>query len=179
MIITIQRDALSLFSQYEISTPGCIYTARKKFLSLSDKIILMGPRDRVLARIRSRLPIIGSSYNFELADGTIFRFWCEKFWKGVFACESQSERYRLYQHKGLNYSVFQDDRQIAAFSQNPLRIGAGNQYEIRMNDDANLIVVVCMSLMVESSDDKSGTVTYDVGNIGPEERPFDRSWEPE
>ena len=86
----------------------------------------------------------------------------------------------MYVHKGLKYSIFQDDRQIAAFSRNSLVIGKGNQYDIRINDDANELVVICMVLTVNttSNDDNKETVSYDFGNIGMEDRPFDTSWEP-
>ena len=30
----------------------------------------------------------------------------------------------------------------------------------------------------EIEDDSGGTVTIDLGSLGPEERPFDPSWEP-
>jgi len=178
--ITVQQNEFSLRSEYEISTAGCIYTAQEKFLSWHDKITLMKPRGEVLARIKSRFPFLGSRYDFELSDGKVYRFWCEKLWKRVFACDGNNERYRHYEHKGLNYSVFQDDNQIAAFSKNRYKIGKGDQYEIRMNDDANFVIIVCLALTVDSSeyDDDTASFTVDVGNIGPEDRPFDESWEP-
>ena len=61
-----------------------------------------------------------------------------------------------------------------------MKIGNGDQYEILMNEDANLLVVVCLALIVDASENEGDTssVTYDFGNIGPEARPFDKSWEP-
>jgi hypothetical protein len=49
-----------------------------------------------------------------------------------------------------------------------------------MNDDANLLVVICLALTVDASENEGDTasVTYDFGNIGPEDRSFDKSWEP-
>jgi hypothetical protein len=49
-----------------------------------------------------------------------------------------------------------------------------------MNDDGNLIVVICMVLAFDCAEHEGGsaTVTYDLGNVGPEARPFDASWEP-
>jgi len=49
-----------------------------------------------------------------------------------------------------------------------------------MNDDANLIIVICLALTVDASEneDDAATVTFDFGNIGPEDRPCDKSWEP-
>jgi hypothetical protein len=115
-------------------------------------------------------------YDINLADGKVYHFWCEKFWKGVFVYENSEESFRLYQHKRLNYSIFQNDSQTAALSKNRVKIGRIDPYEIRMNDDANPAVIVCMALVMdcgELEDDSGGIVT-----LGPEERPFDPSWEP-
>src|SRR6266481_6192440 len=135
--ITVQQSKFSLRSEYEISTPGCIYFAQKKFFSWRDKISLTDPRDQVLARVIGRLSLFRLRHDIELADGRIYHFWREKF-------------------------------------------GNGDQYEILMNEDANLLVVVCLALIVDASENEGDTssVTYDFGNIGPEARPFDKSWEP-
>jgi len=180
MNITVQEHEFSIRSEYEISTPGCIYFAQKNFFSFRDKITLRGPRGQELARINSRFSFFRCRYDFELSEGKIYLFWREKFWKGVFVCESADETFRLYEHKGLNYSVFQNNRQIAAFNKNRIKIGKGDRYEIRMNDDANLIIVICLALTVDASEneDDAATVTFDFGNIGPEDRPCDKSWEP-
>jgi hypothetical protein len=101
-------------------------------------------------------------------------------WKRVFVCEGNQECFRLYEHKGLKYSIFKNDRQIAAFVKNRIVIGRGNKYEIRVDADADLILVLCLALTVNSAenDDKDASVTFDFGNIGPEDRPFDASWKP-
>jgi uncharacterized protein YxjI len=118
--ITVQQREFSIRSEYEISAPGCIYFAQKKFFSWRDKIKLTGPRGQTLARIRSRLSLFRCRYDFEFLEGKTYRFRREKFWKGVFLCESSQESFTLYEHKGLNYSIFQNGCQIAAFSKNRL-----------------------------------------------------------
>ena len=81
--------------------------------------------------------------------------------------------------KRLNYSIFQNDLQIAAFRNNRLVIGKGNEYDLRINADANLLAVICMvlTLNTEEDDDHRETVTIDFGKIGPEEKRFDESWQ--
>ena len=59
--------------------------------------------------------------------------------------------------------------QIAAFSKNRVKIGRFEHYEIRMNDDANPVVIVSMALVMdcgELEDDSGGTVTIDLGSLG-------------
>jgi hypothetical protein len=123
MNITVRQAPFSLTSKYEIETPDAIYSAKKAFISLGDKVELFSLHGRVLATIREHFSF-HSKYDFELSDGEVYHFWCERLWKGVFACESVGESFRQYQHKGLNFSIFQNDSQIAAFTKNKVTIGA-------------------------------------------------------
>jgi uncharacterized protein YxjI len=180
MEVTIQERTLSFRSEYEIETPGSFYSAQKAIFSFPAKIKLQSSDKRILANIKGRFSFFRERYDFALSDGRVFHFWCEKRWKRVFDCKGDKDSYRLYGHKGLKYSIFQDDRQIAAFTKNRIVIGKGNQYEISLNDDADVIVIICMVLAINTSedDDNNATVTIDVGSIGPEERPFDDRWQP-
>ncbi len=180
MDITIQERKFSLRSEYDISFRGKNYYAVRKLFSFLADLQLRGESREELARVKGRFSLFRSKYDFLLSDGTAYHFWCEKIWKGVFVCEGNEEEFRLYRHKGLNYSIFQGDRQIAAFTKNRVVVGKGNEYDIQVNYDANVLVVICMVLSVNTSenDDQSASVKIDLGNIGPEERPFDESWEP-
>jgi uncharacterized protein YxjI len=180
MNITVQQRVFVFSSEYEIGTPACIYSAEKRSFFRRDKIRVFAPRSRLLATIRGHF-FFRPKYDIRLADGKMYHFWCAKLWKGVFVCENSEESFRLYQHKRLNYSIFQNDSQIAAFSRNRVKIGGTDRYEIRMNDDANLVVIICMALVMdcgELEDETAGMVTVDLGSLGPEERPFDPSWAP-
>lgn len=181
MEITIQERSLSFRSEFEIETPGCHYFAQKAFFSFPSRIKLQSPDSRILANIQGRFSFLREKYDFTLSDGRVFHFWCEKRWKRVFECEGDKLGYRMYGHKGLKYSIFQNDRQIAAFTKNRVVVGKGNQYEISLNDDADAIVIICMVLSINSSeddDDDSAGVTIDIGSVGPEDRPFDEHWQP-
>ncbi len=110
----------------------------------------------------------------------MYQYYKKKVWRGVSVCDGTNESFTLYEHKGLNYSIFRNDVQIAAFTRNRVKFAKGDCYEIAMNDDANLIVVICLVLTVDASEneDNDSTITYDFGNVGPEGRPFDASWRP-
>lgn len=180
MEITIQESCQSFRSEYEIETPSSCYSAQKAMFSFPAQIKLQSSDERTLATVQSRLSFFREKYDFTLSDGRFFRFWCEKRWKRVFDCEGDKASYRLYGHKGLKYSIFQDDHQIAAFAKNRVVFGKGNNYEISLNDDADVIVIICMVLAINSSenDDDDSSVTIDLGSIGPEEKPFDERWQP-
>ena len=180
MNVTIRERKFSLRSEYDIEAPDCSYCARKKLFSLLPRLELFTERHHLLARIMGRWSLFRTRYDFVFTEGNAYRFWREKVWKGVFACENNEEKFKMYTHKGLNYSIFHNDLQIAAFRKNRIVIGKGNEYDVRVDRDANLPVVICMVLVLntEEDDDEHETVTVDFGNIGPEEIPFDESWQP-
>jgi len=182
MNVTIEQRKFTLRSEYDITTPDSKFHAEKKLFSLTDRLRLQTEDGRVVARIKGYFSLFRPKYDFDFLDGNLYRFRCESLWKGVFSCENGRDRFRLYQHKGRNFSVFQNEIQIAAFTKNRVTIGKGDRYGIRMNDDANILVIICLALTVDVSEndgDNSGsTVSIDLGNIGPEARPFDASWEP-
>jgi len=178
--ISIRERRFSFTSEFDISAPGCKYHARKSILSLNGKLRLLTEDGRELARIKGFFSPFRSRHEFRFPDGRIYLFRCEQLLKRVFVCEGNGECFRLYEHRGLKYSIFQDDSQIAAFAKNRLVIGNGNQYQIRMNADASLVLVLCLVLTINASesDNREAGVTVDLGNLGPEARPFDQTWEP-
>lgn len=180
MEVTIRENSLSFRSEYEVEMPGSCYFARKSIFSYLAQIRLQSSDEHIRANIQGRFSFFRGKYEFKLSDSRVFNFWCEKRWKRVFDCEGEKVTCRLYGHKGLRYSIFQDDRQIAAFTKNRVVFGKGNQYEISLNDDADVIVIICMVLAVNTSEnnDDNATVTVDFGSIGPEEKPFDERWQP-
>jgi hypothetical protein len=101
-------------------------------------------------------------------------------WKRVFSCAGNGQSYVLYEHHGLRYSIFENEQQIASFLKNRVVWGNGNRYDVRMNSDADLLLVVCMVLTINSIEQYSGQsgATVDLGNLGPEGRPYDETWVP-
>lgn len=181
MYATIKEHKFSLRCEYDIASPAESYVAVKALLSLLAKLEVRNSNEKVVATIHGNFSLFYSNYDFVLSDGRNFHYACEKFWKGVYSCIGPNASYHLFQHKGVRFSIFQDDTQIAAITRNKFIIGAGHEYEIQMNADADLLVVSCMLLALNTSEDDSSnqnTYTYDFGNIGPEDRKFDESWQP-
>jgi hypothetical protein len=178
---TIKEHKFSLRSVYDITSDIASYTAQKAFVSLLANLEVRTPNDRVVATIHGNFSLFRANYDFALADGRNFHYACEKFWRGVYSCIGPSANYHLFQHKGVRYSIFQDDKQIAALTSNQFIVGNGREYDVQMNHDADLLVITCMVLAIntEAGDDKQdATFTYDFGNFGPEDRKFDESWQP-
>ncbi len=181
MNVSIHEHSFSLASTYDIATPKGDYKARKKIFSFTDNIELTTSGGAPVAQIEGEISPLRHKHTFVLHDGRTYQFECEKLLKQVFTCEGNGETYRLYSHRGLNYSIFKEDRQIAAFTKNRLVLGSGNEYEIRVDSDADVVVLVCMILTYNSSEEDSkddSAVTLDIGHLGPQDRKFDEAWEP-
>src|SRR5579872_950318 len=182
MDVTIHERTVSFSAEYDISAPGLKLYARKAIFSLTGKIELNHADGAHVAALEGQFSPIHHHWDFYLADGRNYSYQCEKVWKGTYVCAGGAgETYHLYQHHGLRFSIFRDEAQIAAFAKNRVVLGNGNRYEIHMSRDADVLVVVSMILALNTSDDdddNKNTVTIDFGNIGPEDRKFDESWQP-
>jgi uncharacterized protein YxjI len=178
--VTIQERKFSLFTEYDITTPAAALYAKKQAIALLNKLELRTGVGQVLARVQAEFSLLRNKYDFDLLDGTVFHFQCDKLWTSVYSCMYGGDVYTLYEHRGLKRSIFREETQIAAYSKNRISFGKGNEYAIRMDSDADLKLILCMVLalgMSEDNDDQQ-TVNIDIGNLGPEGRPFDTSWEP-
>lgn len=178
MLVTIQQATSSPPSQYEIETIACLHCAKKKWPTIKAQVGLFAPRDGLTAKIQGDGWIFDCHYDFLLTEGKNYHFKAEKVWRGVYRCEGPDDSLHLYRHKGLKYSIFQKDLQIAAFERDAVGIGGGDHYHLRLNNDANLYLMICLVLTIDVAEDEdsSSSYPYDLGNVGPEERLFDRSW---
>jgi len=180
MDVTIQERAASLHTEYDISAPGRVYYAMKEMFTLFNRVEVRVDEGRVIARLEGQFSVLRNKYEFDLMDGRVYHFQCADLWKSVYECRCGDDLLTLYEHRGLNRSIFKDGRQIAAYAKNRVSFGSGNKYEVRMDADADLTLIVCMVLalsLAEDNDDQT-TVNFDVGSIGPQGRDFDTSWEP-
>jgi uncharacterized protein YxjI len=181
MDVTIQERKISLTSEYDISTPAGDYYARKALMAINDKIQVKSADGSIVANIQGHFSPLRSKHDISMADGRVYIFECEKLLTRVFKCEGGGDVFTLYEHRHLKFSVFKNDGQIAAFSKNLMVLGSGNQYQVRMNSNADVLLIVCMVIAINSIEfnDDSETVNFDFGNIGPQGRAFDESWEPQ
>jgi hypothetical protein len=179
--VSIQEKSFSFGIEYVIETPTTRLEAHKKILSLLPHITLQSADDSTLATITG-WSFLRSSFTIDLAGRGIYKYHTEKLWKGVDICEGDGGPFHLYAHKGVRYSIFQNDKQIAAFSRNRFIIGNGREFDLRVNSGVNLPLIISMVLCLNTEDDDdetNSTFTYDFGQLGPEDRKFDETWRPD
>ena len=180
MNVTIQERKVSFAAEYDITAPAAVYYAKKAFFSLTDHLELQETGGNVVATIQGAISPLEHKHDLTLSDGRRYHMRCAEIFRRVYLCDGNLESYSLYEHKGLRCSIFREDRQVAAFTKNRVVFAQGNRYEIRIDSDADLVLILCMILTVSLSEDNNNdsTVTFDLGNIGPEARPFSEDWQP-
>ena len=181
MDVTIRERKISLGIQYDIDTPKGRWYAQQKMFALLTAIDLLESEDGpAIANLKGELSLLRNRCEFDLTDGRTAQFGCTKLLEQVYECTCGTDVLTLYRHHGLHHSIFQGDQQIAAYSKNPVSFGKGNEYQLRMNRDADMVLIICMVLALSVDDDNSKReiVNIDYGSIGPQARPFDETWEP-
>jgi hypothetical protein len=147
--VAIQEKSFSFGVEYVIETPKTTLQANKKIFSLLPHITLQSADGSTIATI-TRWSLVRSSFTIDLAGFGIYKYHTEKLWKGVDICEGDGGPFHLYAHRGVRYSIFQNDRQIAAFSRNRLIIGNGRNFDLRANSDVNLPLIISMVLCLNT-----------------------------
>jgi len=182
MDITIQERRFTFASEYEISGPGTMLHARKDVFAFPARMQLSLEKGPTFVTIQGRFSVTRGKYDLRFADGRDFAFQCEKLRKGVYLCQRGDDAYRLYRHRGLRYSVFQNGRQIAAITRSRKDVRRGNRFEVRMNSDADLTIVASMVLAMNASegDEPSHTdgARAEYASRRSEDRKFDETWQP-
>jgi len=181
MFLSIKERIISLRSTYDIVSPdGKTYTAEKKIFSLFPNLKILDAGGQQVLNLKGGFALFSQKYDFIFADGRTYHYKTEQRLKPVYKAEGNGETYRLYRHRGVKFSVFNGDKQIAAITKNRLTIGSGNEYQVQINSDADPLIVTALILAFNSSkeDDKKGAVSVDVGYMGMEEKHFDTSWQP-
>jgi uncharacterized protein YxjI len=180
MNLSIKERKLSLRSTYDIVTDSAAYTAVRKLLAIFPSIQVVDSGNQPALTLKGGFALFSQKYTMVFPDGRTFNYKTEKRIKAVYLAEGGGEQYRLYRHRGVTFSVFKGDTQIAAVSKNRMVIGAGNEYAVQMNSDADPLIIAGMILAFNTSveDEKKGIAKIDIGYMGLEDRARDVNWQP-
>jgi len=180
MDLSIKERMISLRSTYDIVAPNGTYKAEKKIFSLFPNLKIMDGAGQEAVNLKGGFALFSQKYDFVFADGRTYHYKTEQRLKPVYLAEGNGEQYRLYRHRGVNFSVYKGDTQVAAITKNRLTIGSGNEYQVKISSDADPLVVTAMVLAFNSSkeDDKKGAINVDIGYMGMEAKPWDSNWQP-
>jgi hypothetical protein len=122
-----------------------------------------------------------TKYDITLGDNNILAFRTKSSWKSHYQCQLGSDLFDIYSHKGRKYSVYKNDRQVAWWDQQRVTWFEGDNYKIIADADSDDELLMGFCLIIDNSfsnSNEDNTVTINVGNIGPQARAFDPTWQP-
>ncbi len=191
MDVTIQEKRFSLRNTYTITSPNASFTADRKIFSLIPHITdthgdSAADTPGTIAAVIRGTSIFRARYIFEVPNsGNAYTFNRVSLWKSIYTCEGNGSKYTFYEHRGMKSSIFQNslngDLQIASLSKNRLVIGTGNTISLRMNSDAEVLLLACMAIAVNttrSKNEKQAGINFDMGNMAGQGRSHDETWQP-
>lgn len=182
MEIDINQKKIAVGDKYKIFIDGQqTYTAATELFRLLAVIHLMDATGAHRLTINRRFAWFKASYDIILNEGADLEFRTKSFWKRHFQCQYRSDVFDIYSHRGRKYSVFKNNNQIAWWNKQAVTWFEGDNYKIITDRDSNVELVIAFCLIIDnhSSNDKgNNSMTIDFGNIGPQARAFDKTWQP-
>jgi len=182
MEIDINQKKISVGDKYKIFTDGQhTHNATKDFLQLLPEINLFD-NNAGLARITINKRFSWFKAKYEITtrrDNNILPFTTKSYWKLHYQCQCGTTHYDIYGHRGLKYSIYKNDIQIAWWGKKAVTWFAGDNYKIIADKDCDIELIVSFCLIIDnfsSNDEKGDTVKYDLGNIGFQAKKFDYNW---
>lgn len=183
MRIDINQKKITVGSQYKIFlNKKESYYAETQLLSFLP-VLNLYPHDSFILRMRmSKLfSWFKPKYKIYFPNEDKIVFKSESLFKDVYSCTHQSDNYKIYGHKGRNFSIFKNEEQIASWKKEAISWFAGDNYTIWVNNDAyhELIISFCLIIdSIERKKNKGNILSYDFGNF-IEARKTNPNWRPE
>ena len=132
----------------------------RPFWALFPRAEVRAPDGRLVGRFVTVRGFVGE-YRFDPAD--------------------DSASWTLVQHRGRRMSLHAGRRQIATGEKSAWEVMATETWRWRADDDIDVrkfAIAIVAWMSGSSGGGRQSTITFDFGNIGPEARPFDETWEP-
>jgi uncharacterized protein YxjI len=182
MEIVITQKKISIGDKYNIFTNGQpTHKVSKQPLQLLAKIRLFesnGITPDVI--INRRFTWLKPAYDITIKNLQVLAFRTRSFWKRHYRCQSNSDIYDIYRHRGLKYSIFKNNQQIAWWEKSTITWFEGDNYRIIANNDCDTDLIISFCLIIDNISGHHDTqiMTINIGNIGFQAKTFDSLWQP-
>lgn len=90
--------------------------------------------------------------------------------------------FEIIEHWGKKKSIFNKSSQIATITQmNTISFNQNDTFKLLINDDEDFIPFILATMILDAPGNESSSdnlITFDLGNIGGEKKPFNKNWKP-
>jgi len=183
MRIDINQKKIAIGDKYHIFIDGQpAYRASNELFRLLSVINLYREDDpRARLTISKQWFFLKPAYDILLNDHRTAEFRADSWWRMHYRCTCSPDIYHVYGHRGRKFSVYRNDTQVAWWEKEAVSWFEGDNYAITADHDCNVELVIAFCLIIDNHKSKShgdNAVSYDIGNIGGQEREFDPYWRP-
>jgi len=120
-------------------------------------------------------------YTISLQNQGVVEFRADSWWEMHYRCHCSPDMYDIYGHRGRKFSVYRNNRQVAWWEKNAVSWFEGDNYVITADNDCHVELIIAFCLIIDNHKSKrhgDNAVSYDIGNIGGQVKPFDPYWQP-
>jgi hypothetical protein len=183
MRLDINQKKISIRNKFNIFLNGHpAYQAQQELFRLLPVINLFEQENPVVIRFsaRKRLTLLNINYDITRWDNAVFHFRTVSFFKRHYRCEVDGDVYDIYGHRGLKYSVYRNDVQVAYWQKESVSWFEGDNYKLIASDDVSAELLALFNIIIDNAKSRKNKGTFNInwGYIGPQARPFDPSWIP-
>jgi hypothetical protein len=150
MEIKIKQRKWSLNSSYKVYQNGKEeFEALRKFYSGT---IRLWDKNRI-QKAKMSWNLLGglTSFSVKKLDGRTYKFKTESYWKDHWKLENEKERYDVYEHEGLNFSIYLNEEQVGMCQKNDIVLLGGDQYDIKADYDVDIELIVIIFLLIDNT----------------------------
>lgn len=183
MQIDIEQKAISFGDKYTILLDGKeAYYARGAVFTILAKISLSAEKQGTpLLVINKKFAPFMAEYTITMADGSILNFTTLSVWGYHYQCVMGNDTYDIYGNRGLKYSIYKNNVQVAYFVAASAVLFFGDSYTLYADDDCNQELLIAFCLIIDNyayNDNGKYTITINLGKIGIGMKKFDSEWRP-
>jgi hypothetical protein len=140
-------------SSREIKTPLGIFSAKRVPLSPIGEILILNSSDGQIARLE-RESFFSNVYNVIISGGGFYQFARDKTSSRTWTCKGEGKLFRVSEVSSRKFLFSEDARQVAECSKSRFL----NDYEIRVFNDADLKLVICVFIALSVLEHQSSGI---------------------
>jgi uncharacterized protein YxjI len=183
MEIDINQKKISIGDKYQIFVDGqqTHSASTKLFRWLAEINLFENGSDRPKYVIKKKWTFFNTSFDLRRWDNNVLVFRTKSFWKRHYQCQVGQDLFEIFGHRDRKYSIYKNYKQIAWWDKRAVAWFNGDNYKIIADKDCDHELIISFCLIIDntqSNDNGGNTLTIDVGNIGPQAKKFDPTWQP-
>lgn len=182
MEIIISQKKIAIGDKYMIfiNQEETYRASRQLFRLLAEILLFNKQQSSPILRINKRWYWFKAKYDIRVQDDIVLPFRTKSYWKRHYQCQTGTDQYDIYGHRGRTYSIYKNSVQIAWWKQDLITWFEGDHYTIEADDDTDrhLLIAFCLIIDNMQGHHSENALTIHIGHIGFQTKKFNPNWRP-